>query len=81
MKGQTGYGGHATKPAPAQSRPEPEPFVFRRQHPGESDAEYKDLETRARERHNRTVDRRGRAKAVKGKLMDVRKDVTVEPSS
>lgn len=81
MKGQKGYSGYNTKIAPAQSRPEPEPFVFRAQHSGEGDAEYKDLESRARGRFMALVGRNGRAKAVKGKLNDIRKDVTVEPSS
>jgi len=78
MKGKSDYGGHATKAAPAQSRPEPEPHVFRAKHPNESDAEYADLEARSRERYTKLVGRNGRAKAVKGRLNAMRKDVAVE---
>lgn len=80
MKGQSSYGGHATKAAPAQSRPEPQPFVFRPRRPKESEAEYRDMENRARERYNKLVDRNGRAKAVKGRLNAMHKEIAVESS-
>jgi len=75
-----GYVKDDRKKAGTNSRPEPDPCVYRAQHPGESDAEYADHCARAKERHMKLVDRQGRAKAVKGRLNKPYQEIAVESS-
>lgn len=55
---------HSYSTAKDNSRPEPDPFVMRRRHPGESQAEYDALTARSRAKFNRA----GKARAIKGML-------------
>lgn len=55
---------HSNEKPGNNNRPEPKPFVMRRQHPGESTGEYEAMTARAKEKFKRA----GKARAIKGML-------------